>query len=200
MKLLSITSVFPYPLKTGGHKAQFFILDLLRKDISVDLVCSRPETEETRAELSSKWKNVNLIFFDDIENPKIKRHINFTTIIRRLALPFKRQRKISHLSPYLPKFRNSFEQSLQDYLLTNKYDIIQCEFVPCLTLWEILPKQSKRIFIHHELSFVCVDRTLNTLNPWSRFLLRYQSYKKKKAEIKMLQSFDGVIVFSHIDK
>lgn len=202
MKLLSITSVFPYPLKTGGHKAQFFMLDSLKENIKIDLFCSRSETQEIEIALRKRWKGGMVLTFNRERFPKVKgkRKINFTTLLRRLAIPFKWQREISHLSPYLPRLFSGFEKTLQKYLVTNSYDLIQCEFVPCLGLGKMLPQRMKKVFIHHEISFVCVERTLDTLNWWSKTLLQYQSSQKKRVELEMLRDFDGIIVFSQIDK
>ena len=79
------------------------------------------------------------------------------------------------------------------------FDVIQCEFYDTLELCNLLPKESKRIFIHHELRYVRNAIEME-LFPEVTPLDTYTYNRYKYDEMASLSEFDVVVTLTETDK
>lgn len=79
------------------------------------------------------------------------------------------------------------------------FDVVQIEFYDYLPLVYILPKEIKKVFVHHELRFVRNENEIGLYKkplPTDRILLE----QKKAEELAALNAYDAVITLTEIDK
>jgi len=201
--LLIITPFLPYPIRSGGEQAQYNVIENLRNSYHISLVFPINKDNQPRdiRQLAQKWENVRFYPFP------LKDQV--------LYLPFLFRKLGKALNRYLnPSQRMATViQALdnKDFLLTKKYrrflaevisenkpDIIQVEFLPNLNVVECLPKEIKKVFIHHELGFVIIDRTLKNYVLTQR--QQRKVIQKKELEILRLKQYDSVISLTDKDK
>lgn len=216
MTIAIITPIFPYPLVSGGHKAQFYIIDALRKHHKITIYSYDVATTRL-LELQRIWPNVKFKIYSTNTIPSIKqiKRTNWTTsitsrirTISSLTLLFK---KIAFYDPNLKKlverytssykFPRGFENYIRIELKKNSYDLIQFEFVNSILIGAEISKYHKNtILVHHELGFIRNFRVLKTCNWKSRIFIQRFLSKEKQKEIQLINHFNKVIVFSQNDK
>lgn len=218
-KILIVSPIFPYPLETGGHKAQFLILDKMSKDFEITLLYPKASVKN-KNKLQHIWPNVDIRVLDLVEE-KLKKEPLLKRIINRLKYYYFHPlagikkllgiRKTIELST-VPKrqdmvFSNSnithvdenFLLLLDKVIKEKKFDIIQIEFLNFVSLGYILPKNVKKVFVHHEIGFVRMKREIDTLimkTIYEDFLLTIE----KRFELDALNQFDEIVVFSDVDQ
>lgn len=92
----------------------------------------------------------------------------------------------------------SFCQYVKE-VAANGFDIIQVEFYDYLPLVYLFPKDTKKVFIHHEIRFVRNENEIGLFNnPIStdRLLLE----KEKAQELAALSAFDAIVTLTDVDK
>lgn len=137
----------------------------------------------------SKYYNVDFVTFDESEiktQPK-KNSLFFTKFIPYWFTPWYSQKLISKIG---------------DMVAKNHYDIIQVEFSQLLYLVKYLPKNTKKIFTAHDISFISFYRRIFENKPSvikiiSRYLLFLQIYFYEKI---YLPKFDTIITVSYQDQ
>ena len=79
------------------------------------------------------------------------------------------------------------------------FDIVQVEFYEYLPLVYILPKEVKKVFVHHELRFVRNENELQLFKyPLPTDSIRFA--EEKSAELAALSIYDAVVTLTPIDK
>ncbi|MEI7675367.1 MAG: glycosyltransferase family 4 protein [Bacteroidales bacterium] len=217
MKLLIISPYFPYPLNSGGNTAQYLLIEELRRDIDITLLC--PETEEASyLELKSRWPNVDICVYKiKPEVPEIKQGfvqqvkntVQSAIVFLKLLLLHQRDNSLNEvLSPkehmqYLKLSKIQIEEGFINYIGSiyekSTFDIVQIEFLPLISLGLMFPKTQLKIFIHHEIGFVRTQREIETLDTISAYD-RYIADLTKTDELNRLTQYDNVVTFSAEDK
>lgn len=197
-RILIITSVFPYPLNSGGAQAQFHMIDALRKqiDLSIAYISNNVADEE---ELQKLWPDVEFFPYFRVRKNWFRRKYR-KSIIRKYERFFQNKRLLD------PGLKFSFE-GLIDYAFVNHleevvkahtFDAIQMEFSPTLFLAFALPEM-KHIFVQHEISFIRNLRYMRGLENRSASDI-YQYNMLKQQEIGSMNQCTSVVVLTDIDK
>ena len=222
MKLLIITPVFPYPLESGGNKAQFLMIDKLRYDIDISLLCPKTSRENLAA-LTEIWPGVNMHVLSVTDNIPVKKKIFLHGVYVRLSNFFRHPlASVKRKAGLLPKsqpaalvwpssknmvFTNTDMMSIDPAFLeyvdqkvkSEKFDIIQVEFINLISLGFILPGDASKLFIHHEIGYIRTARETDTLLQKS-IHDQYLFERNKAFELECLKQYDGVVTFSGVDK
>lgn len=193
----------PYPIRSGGEQAQYNFIEHLRNDYRISIVfpINQNNHHHDVQALSQKWPDV--------------RFCPYSLKSQMLSLPFLWRKLGKALNRYLnPCHRRAvITQALdnKDFLLTKSYrqfltqiidqehpDIIQVEFLPNLNVAECLPKEIKKVFVHHEIGYVITERTLRNYALTQR--QQEKAIRKKELEISRLNQYDSVITLTDKDK
>ena len=201
--VLIITSFLPYPIRSGGDQAQYNMIEALRKDYNIGIVfpLNRDNLSTDVEAISSQWSDV--------------RFYPFPLCSQYAHLPFlaHKAKRFLNRHIYLSKRKSKINEALDhtDFLTSQRYqrfvlsaivemnpDIIQVEFIQNQNIGSFLPEGIKKIFIHHEIGFVMIDRILKNVT-----LTTHQQQKKeqmKHLEITRLNQYDGIITLTETDK
>lgn len=79
------------------------------------------------------------------------------------------------------------------------FDVIQVEFYESLPLVYVLPKNVKKIFVHHEIRFVHNDDEMRLFKQVTA-KDRYTYATQKAMELDALSKYDRIVVLSDVDK
>jgi glycosyltransferase involved in cell wall biosynthesis len=225
MNILIITAKIPYPLDEGGKISQFAIIDYLRKNNSIFLVLSRyctedemnvqilrnlwPEVIIERIQISDssiQLKNIGLRLLDLSVNPLrwIKKRMKLTKA--RLANEEKKEKSVySEIgSPWIVQIgvvkSRKFIRELLNIVSKFKIDLIQIDLLDDIDLVFALPKEIKKVFVHHELKFVRLLTALKTVPDSEAYFNNYILDFVKSQEINMLKLYNGIFVFGEADR
>lgn len=203
MNITIITILLPYPLDSGGAQAQYNMIEKLRKKHHITIIY--PENQHngkaSLAVLQEKWQDVDFRPYPFLRQA---RHPHFlaSKIRRALKLRFcKNSNRFQierTLQPYGYDLTKDFIRFTNDVIAETKSDIVQVEFYPYLHLIHYLPKDIKRIFVHHEIRYVRNLRTLHGLHPSAKDIAFAETLKQE--EIQDLNAFDEVITLTDVDK
>lgn len=202
MNITIITPVFPYPLNSGGAQAQYNMIDGLRKIHNITIIYIYKNLKDSKNEIALKkiWPNVNIVSYK-----LFSQLCSFTYIYNKAIRAFKLAfMKNSHdfiveraLKPYGVFYTKALINFINNTISKNNTDIIQVEFYPCLGLVNFLPKNIKKIFIHHEIRFVRNERLLSSLSTTGKD----QDYFRvvKQQEIDDLNKYDRIVTLTQVD-
>lgn len=225
MNILIITPKIPYPLDEGGKISQFAVIDYLRKNNSVILVLTTysKEDELNVSLLNNLWPEVTIETikmvntFTHFKKTFLKRLQNFLwdllksfrNRIKVSATRFGNKEEIKKCqvseleSPWIVQIAtvksSKFLTQLLNIINKFKIDIIQIDLLEDIDLALALPKDIKKVFVHHELKYARLTTTLKLLrdssDPFNNYLLEFV----KSQEINLLKLYDGIIVFGEDD-
>lgn len=198
-KILIVTSVFPYPLNSGGAQAQFHMIDRLRKEMDVSLAYIS-NSSGSEQELKALWPDVSFYGYQGrIPNFFLRK---YKKIISRLyaKLDIHKETLINPVLSYSfeKKLNYGFIDFLQNIVESNKIGIIQFEFTERLNLAFGFP-DIKRIFIQHEIHFIRNRRFIKD----PKLLPAHDYYKfnmLKQQEITCMNACDAVVTLTETDK
>jgi glycosyltransferase involved in cell wall biosynthesis len=196
----------PYPLISGGHQAIFNGISILENIANVYLMVNTTESQYKKGALDAlkhKLPYTTIIPFID---PSSKHNIKwyYNVLINKLQLLFPRKKnpvkqeiaKQSTLDPiwdiYVDK-QELVKKTIKKYNI----DIVQIEMMPDLALVKYLPKNIKKIFVHHEIKFVKDKLFLDSREHFDTDIDVWNS--NKCYEIELLNQYDYVITLSKID-
>ena len=222
MKLLIISPLFPYPLESGGNKAQFLMIDKLRERFEISLAC--PVTDScSYAQLHEIWPDVHLHVMRKKENipaPHInlfqKLSVRLSNFLHHPADTVKRKtgvlpkskpaslkwpcrESMVYTNQNIMHIDGDFINFTDTVIRSNHFDMIQVEFINYISLGFILPENTIKLFVHHEIGFVRMAREIDTLPEKSS----YDGYLQEVEvafELNCLKQYDAVITFSDVDK
>lgn len=205
--ILFITPFAPWPLVSGGHQAIFNGIDAIRNDHNVfivyELYLADDERDNITPELQKALPNATLCpFINRYKKRNAVRtclsHIkyNLTTFIRgkRNVLPDFGRGMLNHFNPN----SEALFRHVENIVRTHHIDIVQIEMVWRMSLGFCLPGKVRKIFVHHELRYVCHELELSKrdYNPYEK-----ACYEMAKAmEIALINKYDAVITLSDTDK
>lgn len=201
-KILLISFQIPYPLNSGGSIAQYYFLNKMTEEFDVTF-CSIVHNQfqkENIAALASSFPKLSIEFLDlslsqeSNQNDFVKLS---TKYINRIQNRFNRNK--SKKNGYHDFHVNSVEEKfillLQDIFKLNTYDFIQLDFFETISLLPVLPDESKKVFVHHEIR----AKRNELLNP-NNFYSQYLNSIIKSHETALLNLADAVIVFNNEDR
>lgn len=203
MNITILTNILPYPLSSGGAQAQFNMIDALRKEHKISIVF----TEDGRNRLSAMrtleglWPEVKFFPFRYARQMLYPRFVA-DKAVRALKLKlipdsvrFQAERA---LMPYGVYFSADFKRFVNRIVRETAADIVQVEFFPCLAAAECLPKDVKKIFIHHEIRFIRNRRLLQGFDLTPKEIRQEEDVKRQ--EIRRLNLYDAVVTLTNADK
>ena len=203
MKIVIITHYLPYPLTSGGAQAQYNMIDQLRHRHDITLIFNEGSgnTMQAMRALQEQWPEVNIVAYRYYRQflswrfirDKVKRGLMVKLMPNSRTLKVERA-----LKPYGQWFSADQVRFTNKIIHDIRPDLIQVEFFQCLRWCDFLPKDIKRIFVHHEICFVRNNR----------YLQGFQlSAKEKEAkdgsmheEISCLNKYDHIITLTQKDK
>lgn len=228
MKVLIWLPCVPYPLDCGGNKAMFTMIDCMRKnhDVSIGLdILSHGAIRKAHSgkkklveELQGLWPDVKFYLYEGQSeynenevpvskycNTLLKLKESFTRKYRRAYQKWSLKndngdlsRAQSLLGDNLVKYNPGFIQFVQD--ISNRgFDAIQVEMYENLFLGYFLPKNVKRIFIHHELRFIRLENEMSLFKKLCHNDIL--AFKQLKAiEIAALREYSCIVTLTETDK
>lgn len=224
MKILFILQYVPYPLNSGGNQATFNMIDKIREEHDVSILCKIDNEESTKAleQLREVWKDVT--FFPYVEQKqetepaavpttlsfRICDYIrkSFTRKVNRKLRKFHAQskteksrdfvRKNSCLNQDYPTFSKGYKQHV--YAISRKgFDTIQVEFYESLPLVYLLPAEVTKIYVQHEIRYIRNKNELDLFEqPTPDDFYRWNLLKDM--ELIALSHYDYIVALTDTDK
>jgi glycosyltransferase involved in cell wall biosynthesis len=211
MRILIAVPWLPWPLDAGGNVAVFNSLACLQRDHEFTLMC--PIYGEDGAcgvaSLQSHLPAVKVRGVDCSAAAAVSRSApqfirgSLRSAIRRCAklISPKPLRLASEPADDVPEYPFDplparFVTAVLDELQSG-FDLIQLEFVQMLSLGACLPTHVPKIFVHHQLQWVFLERhaAVSSFQGFGRYLERMMLLQEQV----YLRTFDGIVVFSEAD-
>lgn len=216
MKLLIITPYVPYPINSGGNLGFFGLVDRIRKLVDVSVLLRVRQSQEKDVEALQKiWDNVTFYIYRTEDNLKDKLSFKYRLMndlsesferkVRRERnardTDFVRQHSVASYnnSSFYKPLEREYVSFIDSVLRDTKFDLVQVDFFELIDVVDILPKEQKKVFIHHELRYVRSECELNLFanaNPTDIYTHNYS----KAYEMQHLRLYDGVVCMTEIDK
>ena len=224
MKILFILQYVPYPLNSGGNQATFNMIDKIREEHDVSILCNINNEESANAleELREVWKDVT--FFPYVEQKQETEPVatpttlsfricnylrkSFTRKVNRKLRKFQAQlateepgdfvRKNSCLNQDYPTFSEGYKQHV--YEISRKgFDAIQVEFYESLPLVYLLPAEVTKIYVQHEIRYI---RNRNELDLFEQPTPDdfYRWNLLKDMELMALSHYNYIVALTETDK
>jgi len=203
MNILIVSVVYPYPVDAGGSAGTFKMIDYLRESNLVTLVCPQPAPEH-HFELQKLWSNVKIHTYDVDQNQGQK--FSLKKVIKSFEIKAKLSKEDIFRKSMLLSNTNLIDyyfQNLADIVFKlcaeNQFDVAVVEFLDIAGVIHVLPRNLKKIFVHHEIRH-------------RRMKLEYDTCKKKSIEdfwkvqntklleIALLNKYDKVICLTEQDR
>jgi len=203
MNILVVTTIFPFPLNSGGAQAQFNMIDELRKKHNITILFNedRKNRLSYMHELQKLWPDVFFIPYRyawQLRNMKFvcnKLRRGFQTVFTPKSQKFLVDRALRPVSLYLS---DHFIGFVNDVIKNRNIDVVQIEFLTAIQLVHFLPDNIKKVFIHHEIGFVKNERYLQSFDLTESEKEMYADSREN--EIKALNAFDTVVTLTQVDK
>lgn len=200
IKLLCVSESF-WPPKSGGSQALFNAYRLLQDHVDLHIYCCSSISQEVMESMQEALPKAKVV---SLKNKKDRLHVSeaLSQRIRRyLAKLFgvegELKKRLLGLGVNLDR-NYLLYNSLNQYIVDNRIDIVQFEFITSLFLGlGIVDENVKKVFVHHELQFVVDKQRARNLED-AYFKLIYGINKNR--EIAALNSYDAVITLSEDDK
>ena len=194
-KIFVITPWIPYPLNSGGNQGTFNTLSVLSKHFDVTVCILADSHGDDFKMLTQQLPQVNFIQLPISD----KSHYGlFRRIYHRLSKDIFKDNYVFKIDQMYSKFgliTSYIVYQISDYLKNHNFDLIQVEYYEALPIVYALPKDVKKLFVHHEIGYV-----VNELK--SDFSDKYCYFKfleAKDQEIAFLNRYDGVVTVSKVD-
>lgn len=200
-KMLIILPQLPYPLTDGGNQAFYNEICALKDDFDITILYLDYNNNGNVDKLEAKLGNVSFLAFQYTKKKDL--HTYYSRFARKISRLLKLDSKYPDF--YFESIFNSFQpedveyvEFVKEYVLKNQIDIVQFEMIPCLSKVLLLPREVKKIFVHHEIRFVVNEQRLRTKG----FSVYRNTYVElaKIMEIGLLNKCDAVITLSDIDR
>ena len=159
MKILIITPFLPYPITSGGAQAQYNMIDCLRKSHDVALVfpLNLFDSGQNVNKLKSLWSQVEFypypyykqLFYPPIFFNKLGKVINRVFNLSRKGRSIK-----DALANYKTPLSKDYIGFVNKIIYDFSPDLIQVEFFLYIGFGKNLPRNIKKVFVHHEIRFL----------------------------------------------
>lgn len=204
MNVLLATLVFPYPVNDGGKSGTYRMIESLRENNQVTLIC--PESkEEHHTALQNLWPDIKIITFKKSNAPaKDNFLVNLIkTISGRKYTPTReevmKQQMLLTTCNLIEYYFENLLQLFRDELGSKKYDLVQIDFIELAPLVHYVPENTPTVFVHHEIRFKRMERELATLSdPDPSF--SWKIANSKILELNLINRFDKVVALTDIDR
>lgn len=198
--ILIVLPRLPYPLSTGGDQAMYNGLVAVASDARV-IVTYPVRGHETNVKermlvTGSIGGGVEFI-------PYVYKERGFASFFdrtRRRAenLLFSSERNLFERMYSYERVPEGFGTFVCELIEKYSIDLVQVEMLRMASLVFSLPREVRKIFVHHELGFVRNELTMNSLGQTPE---RAAAVRASKAlELAMLEEYDAVVTLSEIDK
>ena len=203
MNIVILTIILPYPLDSGGAQAQYNMIDSLRHKHNITIVFPENGMNSmgAMAELKRRWPEVDFRpyrFVRQLMNPrffasKIKRALKkkFFQSNDRFMVEWM-------LTPYGYPVDNRFARFMKNVIKEKQAKVVQVEFYPYLNFVHKLPRDVRKVFIHHEIRYIRNRRLLADVKLLPREV-EYMEYISRQ-EIDDLNCFDEVVTLTDVDR
>lgn len=206
--ILLIEPFIPYPLISGGHQAIYNGIAILKDIANVHLVYTHTTWKDTcakeRCQLEEIFPFVKTYDFCLEEKSAGVFWFKLKRKIRRKWAKIKEKIGLSKVDindyrswgfePQSDGFTAYVNQLIRDFNI----DVVQVEMCFQQSIVLDLPKDVKKVFVHHELRYVREELRLKNLNVPQSF--RNEVTIHKFEEIGLLNMYDEIVVLSSIDK
>jgi glycosyltransferase involved in cell wall biosynthesis len=218
-KVLVLLPNVPFPPNDGGRICSYSFIENLRDAYNFTVLM--PVVDEMQSQLIDKqseaWNNVELIGVAvssaKTSNPKLikrlfKPYLDFirkfiNAIEGKTAKEALRRRSYSEsnignllrITAY-PEYIEKLNLILQ----VDKFDIIQTEYFPNLALVNILPSQSKKLYVEIESRYSILQDEASIDKSHSDFYKKFVIEQVKSFESSLMKKYDGIIALSENDK
>jgi glycosyltransferase involved in cell wall biosynthesis len=213
-------------LSSGGNILQFAVLDEMRKYVKITLAlpCGSEYDFKRIQKLKGKFPDINIKtlqpFFSS-KHKNLKNRIIFSLIaVNNCFLKLKAYldsvRIRSESESTAEKTRTDFDNfhfvnigilknrkfinRINTIINDGSFDLVQIDFIDYLDIVHALPKNLKKVLVHHEIRFARLESSLIDVPNASLIYENYVISNVKMHEINQLKFYDGVIVVSNIDK
>lgn len=204
MDILLVTVVFPYPVNDGGRSGTFKLIEYLRKEHNITLVCPSC-TEVNHQKLQELWPNVKLLTFQNSDN--VTEGFNLKGFIKKTISGKKKPSKMDifkgsmvlNTTDLVRYYFSNLIPLVEAELNRKSYDLVQVDFIELAPLVHFLPQNIKKIFVHHELRYKRMRLEYNTLG-YKDVAEEWKIANTKLLEIGLLNAFDKVICLTETDR
>lgn len=175
MRILIITHLIPYPLSEGGRISQYALIDYLRKKCAITLLLFIYNERDALSVIHLKevWQDVNfeIISFLPVgrltskRTPKSLFKSSMAALLHKCTKLYDKHLAekpingkadgdgIIHMIDFVHLKSRSVIDQISVIIKKCSPALIQVEFIYLLDLVYSLPKEIKKIFVHHELRF-----------------------------------------------
>lgn len=209
--ILFIMPFLPYPMKSGGHQALYNGIAAIQDSYNVSIAYMAIDDAENHwaeKEFLTKFPEVTLFPFKEPEwiPPTIsqriglKLHLLVDKVCGRIQTPIipKGEEILNWWRHTITPSHRAWLQYLHDILQQNHFDLIQVEMPERISDVLVLPEDTKRVYVHHELGFVRRELEVNQFSdcrPYADAVLRFVDSN----EIDLLNHYDAVVTLSSVD-
>lgn len=94
---------------------------------------------------------------------------------------------------------NGYIEYVREEAASGKYDLVQVEFYELLQLVYALPKNIRKVFVHHEIRFIRSENEMNLFDVQT-ITARTKLEQEKGIELNALSLYDDIVVLTDTDK
>jgi glycosyltransferase involved in cell wall biosynthesis len=204
MEILLVTVVFPYPINDGGRSGTFKLVEFLRKEHNITLICPSC-TEANHRKLQGLWPNVRLLTFQN--SGHVSEGFNLKGFIKKTISGQKKPSKIEvfksnmvlNTTDLVRYYFADLLNLVREELKFKSYDLVQVDFIELAPLVNFLPDGIKKIFVHHELRYKRMALEYSTLG-FEDVAEEWKIANTKLLEVGLLNKYDKVVCLTDIDK
>lgn len=198
--VLFVLHTLPWPLKFGGNQAMFNGMFALKDDVNIYVTFPLENHSQNLCNsfVHEFGDKINLLPYGNDEKrtlrgqlKKIKSRISKFLWRNNVDLILERELNIRQVP------QRAIEH-INNIIRTYNIEIVQVEMMSHLSLVNSLPSTVKKIFVHHEIGFVCKWQILQEYKANDFYRSKYESFKIE--EIGLLNKYDSIVVLSEDDK
>lgn len=207
-KVLLISYNSCYPLFHGGAIAQYYFIDGLMDQVEFVLCTEVHNVEESKnlEELKLKQPTLKVYALNTIQ--PVPSQNKFRNFVKKVIWP--KQKQNLDIQPNLDDYADNyfdhvdnnhnekFIKFLNEIILKENIQLVQFDFYDTIDLCFAIPKDIRKIFIHHELRFKRLQLAFDK-SPLSSNYKYYLIDKTEVFERICLKEMDEVVVFNEND-
>lgn len=204
-KLLFIIPWLPYPMKTGGHQALYNGIAAICRDYEVHVAFEVEDIKEYQNYSEAFAESVDSISLHPLYVEKsgakkiICKSINFLQRIIDKYYDHKQKQDadVKHWQNSVTLPKEAFVNHIGKLCEAVDFDIIQVEMPWLISMIFALPEKAKKVFVHHEIGFVCRELQYKnfSVTPYVNAMRQFADFN----EVKQLNLYDTVITLSSVD-